>query len=576
MHAVTQRKCGTCRFYEAGAQHGSCRNPAYPRRDDVALLRPDELGCRAGWGKDYWALATPEMADLPDAAQHDADAAPTQPIPRVTGGTAIPAVNLLASSGVTTAGAAARGRRGFQGPVVVPAGGTLQPAGAAKDGGVKRDTPLENHPELNEQGIPYRNSAKRSSVAEAHRRALERREKERVMKEERERAMVPSREGGQPTSPTPGGIIAGVTPVSPQTPTLPPPSRVSPPVQQTPLRPLTMRVGGENLDLPTRVEPLPRQDDRAPMLSPSPTVPEPESVALPIIDEAVDRVIQTVEPAMPDPPGEITTPLPPAVSESVVSPPTERELPPLARAERASASPLESPMASSTPVPSSAPLESGESATKPRYWHDAPQGGRYTRMELPPVREGQRTVNAIGRQRPEPPPPTSQDPKRGIRSLDEAKHVAPPPAEASAEVSRMQRPLPVAEARATPSAPPPPEIAPRQIDEALLRQLETNWRTQELESHAGQRCGNCRFFRPADGGQGSCGCSFSRVYGQPIGPQGLSCLDGLGAWWAATDEGWLERTERRPRRATPLLDALLREREEELARSMPGRRRIAR
>jgi hypothetical protein len=32
--------------------------------------------------------------------------------------------------------------------------------------------------------------------------------------------------------------------------------------------------------LPTRVEPLPRQDDRAPMLSPSPTVPEPESVAL--------------------------------------------------------------------------------------------------------------------------------------------------------------------------------------------------------------------------------------------------------------------------------------------------------
>jgi hypothetical protein len=49
-----------------------------------------------------------------------------------------------------------------------------------KDGGVKRDTPLENHPELNEQGIPYRNSAKRSSVAEAHRRALERREKERV------------------------------------------------------------------------------------------------------------------------------------------------------------------------------------------------------------------------------------------------------------------------------------------------------------------------------------------------------------------------------------------------------------
>lgn len=571
MHAVTQRKCGTCRFYEAGAQHGSCRNPAYPRRDDVALLRPDELGCRAGWGKDYWALATPEMADLADAAQHDADAAPTQPIPRVTGGTAIPAVNLLTSSGAPPAGAAARSRRGFQGPVVVPAGGTLQPAGAAKDGGVKRDTPLENHPELNEQGIPYRNSGKRSSVAEAHRRALERREKERVMKEERERALVPGREGIQPT---PG--IGGVTLVGPQTPPVSPPARVSlPPVQQPSPRPITMRAAGEKPELPARVEALPRQEDRAPM-GPSPAAPEPEPVAAPVVDEAVDRVIHTVESATPDPPRESGTPLPPVASESVAPAPTERELPPLARAERTPASPPELPLAGSTPAPPPAAMESGESAAKPRYWHDAPQGGRYTRMELPPVREGQRTVSSIGRQRPEPPPAASQDPKRGIRSLDEAKQVAPPPVEAPVEAPRMPRPLPVAEAQAAPSAPPPPEVAPRQIDEALLRQLETNWRSRELEAHSGQRCGNCRFFRPADGGQGSCGCSFSRVYGQPIGPQGLSCLDGLGTWWAATDEGWLERTERRPRRATPLLDALLREREEELARSMPERRRSAR
>ncbi|MGN6696578.1 MAG: hypothetical protein ACTHMR_00340, partial [Thermomicrobiales bacterium] len=68
---MTNRQCGTCRFFEAGMQqtHGRCRNPANPRRDDVALLRSTELGCRSGWGKDCWHprpdLAGDDAADTP-------------------------------------------------------------------------------------------------------------------------------------------------------------------------------------------------------------------------------------------------------------------------------------------------------------------------------------------------------------------------------------------------------------------------------------------------------------------------------------------------------------------------------
>jgi len=136
----------------------------------------------------------------------------------------------------------------------------------------------------------------------------------------------------------------------------------------------------------------------------------------------------------------------------------------------------------------------------------------------------------------------------------------------------------VAESRAALLTPPPqPEVAPRQIDDALLRQLETDWRSRALEAHSGQRCGSCRFFQSADGGKGSCGCAFTAVYRRPVEPQELGCLNALGTWWAASDEGWLERTERRPRRATPLLDALLRDHEaEESVRASGERRRSAR
>jgi hypothetical protein len=243
----------------------------------------------------------------------------------------------------------------------------------------------------------------------------------------------------------------------------------------------------------------------------------------------------------------------------------------------------EAPAIRPAQLSASAEPEAEELAPPPRYWNDAQPGGRYKRMELPSVRESeqraeqQRHVQPIERPLPPSAPTERVGPQRGIRTLEEAKNgLSAAMSMPAVEPPRVEPPRPVVEKRAVAAPPPVPEVAPREIDEALLRQLETNWRTQELSAHVGQRCGNCRFFRPRDGGNGSCGCSFSNAYEQQTGPQDLSCLDGIGTWWAATDEGWLERTERRPRRATPLLDALLREREEELARSMPERRRSAR
>ncbi len=578
MHAVTQRKCGTCHFYEAGAQHGRCRNPASPRCDDVALLRPDELGCRAGWGKDNWAEG-PGVVVGTNPVSIDADAAPTQPIPHVANGdTASPAANRVTVAATLAPSGVAKGRRGFQGPTVAPSGGTMQSASAAKDDGVKRDTTLEGHPELNEQGIPYRNSSKRSPVAEAHRRALERREKERVAKEERDKALVKAREGAAaiPTAPPPA---AEFTP-APRQPLI----GALPPVT---LRPIPITPEGEKRTLAPLPDARLRQESR-PAMMPKPPVPaavEPAPAAIPVVEEAVDRVIQNVEPVMTDTTREINAPIPPAPESPAATPEVV-----------AGQRPTRQPLPSNDGL--SMHTASGSSATEPeqggsdkpaRYWHEMPQSGRYARMDLPPLAENeqrpdsrieQRHVQSIERPQPQQPVLTATERsgvRRGIRTLEEAKNgsetvLSAPPV----EQPRVEPPRMPIEKRPVVTATPVPEVAPREIDEALLRQLETNWRTRELAAHVGQRCGNCRFFRPTEGGQGSCGCSFSNAYEQPTGPQELSCLDGLGTWWAATDEGWLERTERRPRRATPLLDSLLREREEELARSMPERRRSAR
>jgi hypothetical protein len=128
-------------------------------------------------------------------------------------------------------------------------------------------------------------------------------------------------------------------------------------------------------------------------------------------------------------------------------------------------------------------------------------------------------------------------------------------------------------------------MVPRPVDQALLRQLEAEWREQALQTQAGRRCGTCRYFRSPSGvpdgaggggASGVCGCQVAGTYHQPVTTQELGCLNALGSWWAASDEGWLQKAEsRRPRRATPLLDALEREMAER-AELVPERRRSAR
>jgi hypothetical protein len=527
------------------------------------------LGCRAGWGKDHWVSATASGADLTTAISDD-DNVSTQPIPHVAAEAATGTVAQAAVPGVAATGSnLTRGRRVGQAPIVSPLGGISEEPDAAKDAGVKRTTSLENHPELNEQGIPYRNSTKRSSVAEAHRRALARREKERVAKDERDQTRLI--DVATPTAPSAPAEHVAATPPSVPTPPLSPANRppIAPP-SRVPLRPITSKPEGEMLDLPRRGSiPLPATPPRAPMMpAPRPEV-EPEPEVVEAQDEAIDRVIPNVAPpAAIEPARESNATIPTAPSEPTPAPHDEPVSLPDVHAEARS-----TPAERQTIVTQAPEVPVEEKGNQKPYWHERLNNSPYQRMSLPP-REPQRPVNPVGRPRPETPAMPRTTPGRRIRTLDEVKNGLPmiespaPPVEEQ-QPTRAQMSAPIT----PPPAAPVPEVAPRQIDEALLRQLETNWRTQALAAHTGQRCGNCRFFRPTDGGQGSCGCSFSNAYSRPVEPQGLECLDGLGTWWSAADDGWLERTERRPRRATPLLDALLREREEELARSMPERRR---
>jgi len=94
-------------------------------------------------------------------------------------------------------------------------------------------------------------------------------------------------------------------------------------------------------------------------------------------------------------------------------------------------------------------------------------------------------------------------------------------------------------------------------------------------SDLGQRCGTSRYYQAGDGGErGTCNCAFAGTYRRDVEAQDLGCLSALGTWWAATDDGWLQRVDhRRPRRATPLLDALIREYEASEVELEPQERR---
>lgn len=231
-----------------------------------------------------------------------------------------------------------------------------------------------------------------------------------------------------------------------------------------------------------------------------------------------------------------------------------------------------------------------------RYWDQPAPGRRFTRMTPPPAPapeaapprqaapdEVTRPIQPVGRAEAEP-APAPERPARPIRPLAATQPVEAPKPEARPAFPRNQRrggqagPPPAPKAAEAAQAPPP--LPPRQIDPALLRQLEDEWREQALQAQAGKHCGNCRYFRPAEGGErGACGCQFAQSYRQPVASGQLGCLGPLGSWWAANDEGWQQKVEpKRPRRATPLLDALERELAERARAAQSGteRRRNAR
>jgi len=585
---VTNHKCGTCRFYEVGAQktHGWCRNPAYPRRDDVALLRNDELACRSGWGKDFWAASDAATGAVPPKTPMSDET--TQPIP-VPIGTGIaehqtPAIvvaaRMPAATGMPSRQAALQnGVPGATNAVGVPA---RTPTTAPKDGTMgttKTSPPLSNHPELNELGVPIR-APKRTSVAEAHRRAMERRATERQTKEERDRfaAQEAIREADAlreqqlqvtitESKPTQRPIAGGL-------------KEFGLPSQKSD------SAAGDSTQKIERITPkheLARSDNSGPkreLTQPTistPIMPRKREDEVPLVaatarDEAEDVIISTGE----------------ALKETVKASLNAATLDTTSAADAPTAQSGTTGFRNLDAAPEvevqSQPLpEPAPPIKEARYWDQASVLKGLSRFhsegkQVPApgrANEGQ-PVRNVGRRDEIEPKPT---PTRSIRPIGaspnmaqevtEERDLAPPvrPVKTPVEVKQT-----IVAPPATPAAP-----APRQIDESLLRQLENDWRAQQRTAHSDQSCGTCRFFQAAEMGRGACNCPFAPVYHQQTEAEALPCATALGVWWAAPDEGWLERAERRPRRATPLLDALLREREAmEPLRTAPPLRRGAR
>lgn len=59
---MSQRRCGTCRYFEEGALAGSgwCRHPQRRDLQHMVLVRKSELACRTGWDEDLWDPRNPE------------------------------------------------------------------------------------------------------------------------------------------------------------------------------------------------------------------------------------------------------------------------------------------------------------------------------------------------------------------------------------------------------------------------------------------------------------------------------------------------------------------------------------
>ncbi len=570
---VTNHKCGTCRFYEVGAQqtHGWCRNPAYPRRDDVALLRNDELACRIGWDTDFWvARDTAGGSETPSTRSNDET---TQPIP-------VPIGTGIGERRTPTIAAALRppaatgrplrqdGAPGATNTVIVPARALTTAPKDGTMGTIKATPPLSGHPELNELGVPIR-APKRSSVAEAHRRAMERRAQERQTKEERDR-LAAQEALQQADAARAQQLVASATPAPESRPLGGGLNDFSP----SSLR--SIKATTDTTPKGERAEPkreLARADGNGakrelvrPEITP-PSMPRPTAVVVPVSasdnHEPEDVIISTGE--------KITETLTPSTSATPFS--TDTPAPPQRTIEirnQDTVAETEAPLPTAD-TSRSGPSEAIQSPRQSRRWDQPgilkglrmrpesarPESARTATPQRPPEAQ---TVRQVGRKEIIEPKPVST---RAIKQLGASLSSTPDGEEARAIAPPAPRPPKPVEARQAIVAPlpTPTEPAPRQIDESLLRQLENDWQAQQQEAYAGQRCGTCRFFQPSEMGRGTCNCPFAPVHRQQTEGEGLPCATALGIWWAAPDEGWLERTERRPRRATPLLDALLRERE---------------
>ena len=592
---MTNHKCGTCRFYEVGAQrtHGWCRNPAYPRRDDGALLRNDELACRSGWGKDFWAARdSGRDSAMPNAPSNEAT---TQPIP-VPIGTGIadhqtPALTVAARMPAAT-GMSARqdGAQGAMNAVSVPA----RPLTTAPEDGTMGTTrltlPLSNHPELNENGVPIR-PPRRTIVAEAHRRAMERRAQERQTKEEHDRLAVQAALKEADTLREQQLQATSTEPKQEQRPILGGSRDFGTASLGSGKVTLDGAPKGERTTIKrelTRTENNGPKRELARPAIPAPIMPRTREHEIPQGSassgaEAEDMIISTTEAFTETVKGASDGAARTPEATTQAGPDTFRTLDPAPEpaALASPVSPVSAPILPPTP-PSNPPTQEAHRAP---YWDQVGmlKGPRRFRPEGKEASASnqsndKQSVRQVGRPMPiEQPKPI---PTRAIKPRGAVLASAPEVAEERAITPpvRTVKPAPEVGQLIAPPAAPPVEPAPRQIDESLLRQLENDWQAHQRAIYSDQSCGTCRFFQTQELGRGSCNCPFAPVYRQQTETEALPCVTALGVWWAAPDKGWLERTERRPRRETPELDALLREREaiELLHNATPSLRRGAR
>lgn len=98
-----------------------------------------------------------------------------------------------------------------------------------------------------------------------------------------------------------------------------------------------------------------------------------------------------------------------------------------------------------------------------------------------------------------------------------------------------------------PEAPRQPEI--REPEPVVSEQpaIDTHLPDRPLPEQLScivKKCGTCRDFRPADGGErGWCNNHFAFDHRRMVQPDELACASTIGVWWVANDDWWLQRAD---------------------------------